>query len=246
MWSVFPPNGFVLSVSVSVFPPISAAPWLSAHDPEGGIQSWLEDLRGREKPLLLRFAEGWPWEPLVTPSSGTDSVPIDWGRVWLPAFWGPHWGGDRGLFGQQAHKPVCIPENRTSGFLDMGEGWLEGEGQLEGGDLGLLIVPFHIAFLTVAIHASLIQGCFYGQSWDQAGVLCLLNLAKSHLPTLHLGLSLSCLWPSYPGSICNSTFRYLWLLCPLHLVGKCLSSSLYCGSSGFAVQVLWHVFNLSS
>ena len=58
MWSVFPPNGFVLSVSVSVFPPIAAAPWLSAHDPEGGTQSWLEDLRGKEKPLLLRFAEG--------------------------------------------------------------------------------------------------------------------------------------------------------------------------------------------
>ena len=28
------------------------------------------------------------------------------------------------------------------------------------GDLGLLIVPFHIAFLTIATHASLIQGCF--------------------------------------------------------------------------------------
>ena len=57
MWSACPPNGFVLFLSVSVFPPMSFAPWLSAHDPERGIQSWLEDLRGMQKLLLLRFTE---------------------------------------------------------------------------------------------------------------------------------------------------------------------------------------------
>lgn len=57
MCSVCPPNGFVPFVSVSVFPPISVAPWPSARDPERGMQSWLEGLRGREKLLLLRFTE---------------------------------------------------------------------------------------------------------------------------------------------------------------------------------------------
>lgn len=45
---------------------------------------------------------------------------------------------------------------------------------------------------------------------------------------------------------CSSAFRRLRFLCPLHLVGKCLLTSLYCGCSGFAVRGLLRVFNLLS